>query len=195
MKELDARGLQCPKPLMMAKKELDAGCGELAVKVTTQAAVTNLSRLAKRMGREVEVRESGENEWTVIFSAGAEGAAAEQSLPDVEPYAVFVGKDHVGEGDETLGYSLMKMALYTLAESGKAPQYLLFMNSGVKLVAGEEQQIIDNVSSLVAQGTQVLVCGTCLDFYGLTDKLHVGQVSNMYDILGAMQKTSKVISL
>ncbi len=195
MKELDARGLQCPKPLMMAKKELDAGCEELAVKVTTQAAVTNLSRLAKRMGREVEVRESGENEWTVIFSADAEGAAAEQSLPDVEPYAVFVGKDHVGEGDETLGYSLMKMALYTLAESGKAPQYLLFMNSGVKLVTGEEQQIIDNVSSLVAQGTQVLVCGTCLDFYGLTDKLHVGQVSNMYDILGAMQEASKVISL
>lgn len=194
MKELDARGLQCPKPLMMAKKELDAGCGELAVAVTNEAAVTNLSRLAKRMGREVEIRE-GEGEWIVSFSAAVEGAKSEQTADGVEPYAVFVGKDHVGEGDETLGYSLMKMALYTLAESGKAPEYLLFMNSGVKLVAGEEQQIIDSVSSLIAQGTQVLVCGTCLDFYGITDQLNAGEVSNMYDILGAMQAAPKVISL
>ena len=69
------------------------------------------------------------------------------------------------------------------------------MNSGVKLVAGGEQQIVDSVSSLVAQGTTVLVCGTCLDYYQLTDQLAVGEVSNMYDILNAMQVASKVITL
>ena len=69
------------------------------------------------------------------------------------------------------------------------------MNSGVKLVAGDEQQIIDSVNKLIKKGTEVLVCGTCLDFYGLKEQLKVGEVSNMYDILGRMQEAAKTITL
>lgn len=196
MKELDARGLQCPKPLMMAKKVLDAGTEGVLVKVSNEAAVSNLSHLAKRMGRTVSVAEE-EGYWDVSIGQGDAAAQDAQAAGQaaLEPYAVFVGKDHVGEGDETLGKSLMKMALYTLSESGNPPAHLLFMNSGVKLVAGGEQAVIDSVSSLVAQGTEVLVCGTCLDFYGIKDQLAVGEVSNMYDILGRMQGSSKTITL
>ena len=198
MKELDARGLQCPQPLMMAKKELDAGCVDLVVKVSNEAAVSNLSHLAKCFGRPFSV-EQKQGCWDVVIGGLPEGAASEEAAPCdcsvKEPYAVFVGKDHVGEGDETLGKSLMKMALYTLSESGNPPAHLLFMNGGVKLVAGGEQAVVDSVSSLVAQGTEVLVCGTCLDYYGLTDQLAVGEVSNMYDILGRMQESSKTITL
>lgn len=196
MKELDARGLQCPKPLMMAKKELDAGKDDLLVKVSNEAAVSNLTHLAKRLGRAVSSTEQ-EGYWDVVIG-GIGGACAcpeAEKAEELEPYAVFVGKDHVGEGDETLGKSLMKMALYTLSESGNPPAHLLFMNSGVKLVAGGEQAVVDSVSSLVAQGTEVLVCGTCLDYYGLKDQLAVGEVSNMYDILGRMQASSKTITL
>ena len=89
----------------------------------------------------------------------------------------------------------MKMALYTLSESDDVPASLLFMNAGVKLVAGGEQQIIDSVNKLAERGTEVLVCGTCLDFYGVKDKLAAGEVSNMYDILGRMQEAAKVITL
>ena len=69
------------------------------------------------------------------------------------------------------------------------------MNNGVKLVAGDEQQIIDSVNKLIEKGTEVLVCGTCLDFYGLKEQLKVGEVSNMYDILGRMQEAAKTITL
>lgn len=110
-------------------------------------------------------------------------------------YAVFIGKDHVGEGNPQLGYNLMKMAIYTLSESEDVPASVLFMNSGVKLVAGDEQQIIDSVNKLIKKGTEVLVCGTCLDFYGLKEQLKVGEVSNMYDILGRMQEAAKTITL
>ena len=110
-------------------------------------------------------------------------------------YAVFVGKDHVGEGDGELGHNLMKMALYTLSESDDVPASLLFMNAGVKLVAGGEQQVVDSVRALEEKGCEVLVCGTCLDFYGCKDQLAVGEVSNMYDILGRMQEAAKVITL
>lgn len=69
------------------------------------------------------------------------------------------------------------------------------MNSGVKLVAPGEEQVVESVKKLIEQGTEVLVCGTCLDYYGLKEQLSVGEVSNMYDILGRMREAAKVITL
>lgn len=110
-------------------------------------------------------------------------------------YAVFIGKDVVGDGERELGENLLKMAIYTLSQSDEVPASILFMNSGVKLPAGEEQQVIDSLKELMEKGTEVLVCGTCLNYYGLTDQLKIGTVSNMYDILGKMQSAAKVITL
>ena len=206
-KILDGFGKPCPMPLVMAKKEIDAGCRDLAVQVDNETAVKNLTRLGKKTGLSVacDVIEGG---WLMTFSEGDPDAAPAE--PDLSAallsgaacatssgcgYAVFVGKDHVGEGDPELGYNLMKMALYTLSESDEVPASLLFMNAGVKLVAGDEQQIIDSVHALEKKGTEVLVCGTCLDFYGVKEQLKAGEVSNMYDILGRMQEAAKVITL
>lgn len=203
METLDAFGLQCPKPLMMAKARLDEGVEEIAVKVDNETAVKNLSRLAERMGRTYMV-DAIDGGWLVSFGKVQEGAvptAQSNTVPASScsssgcGYAVFVGKDFVGDGSIELGQSLMKMALYTLAESGDAPVSLLFMNSGVKLVAPGEEQVVESVKKLIEQGTEVLVCGTCLDYYGLKEQLSVGEVSNMYDILGRMREAAKVITL
>ncbi len=201
METVNAFGLACPKPLMMAKAKIDEGERELAVLVDNETAVKNVSRLAEKYGLNVAV-ETVEGGWSVNFSEGdgvAAAPAAAAAAPVCTPagcgYAVFVGKDHVGEGDPQLGYNLMKMAIYTLSESENVPASLLFMNGGVKLVAGEEQQIIESVNKLIEKGTEVLVCGTCLDFYGLKEQLKVGEVSNMYDILGRMQEAAKTITL
>lgn len=201
METVNAFGLACPKPLMMAKAKIDEGARELSVHVDNEIAVKNVSRLAEKYGLNVAV-ETIEGGWSVNFSEG-EGSIAAAAAPAAAPactpascgYAVFIGKDHVGEGDPQLGYNLMKMAIYTLSESEDVPASVLFMNSGVKLVAGDEQQIIDSVNKLIEKGTEVLVCGTCLDFYGLKEQLKVGEVSNMYDILGRMQEAAKTITL
>lgn len=201
METVNAFGLACPKPLMMAKAKIDEGVRELSVHVDNETAVKNVSRLAEKYGLNVAV-ETIEGGWSVNFSEG-EGNIAAAAAPAAAPactpagcgYAVFIGKDHVGEGDPQLGYNLMKMAIYTLSESEDVPASVLFMNSGVKLVAGDEQQIIDSVNKLIEKGTEVLVCGTCLDFYGLKEQLKVGEVSNMYDILGRMQEAAKTITL
>lgn len=212
MEIIDAYGLKCPKPLMLAKRAIDAGTREFAVRVDNDTAVANLRRLAGTSGFTAEVSPI-EGGFSVAFSCDGGANAVElaaESDADAAPaatpvagacgpagcgYAVFVGKDHVGEGDGELGYNLMKMALYTLAECGDAPASLLFMNAGVKLVAGGEEQVAASVRSLMEQGTEVLVCGTCLDFYGLKDAPLVGEVSNMYDILGRMREAAKVITL
>ncbi len=202
---IDAFGKPCPLPLMLAKKEIDAGCRDLSVRVDNETAVKNLSRLGAKTGLEVRVDAIEGGYLVALSEAGgpcAEAAAPSAAASCAAPagaggcgYAVFVGKDHVGEGDGELGYNLMKMALYTLSQGGAAPASLLFMNSGVKLVCGEERQILESVRALEEAGTEVLVCGTCLDFYGLEESLRVGEVSNMYDILERMREAAKVITL
>ncbi len=212
---LDGFGKPCPMPLVMAKKEIDAGNYDIAVQVDNDTAVKNLTRLAKKTGLNISCDEI-EGGWLMSFSAvdgqpvmagaDANDQAALSFASDIPAaaacspsagcgYAVFVGKDHVGEGEQELGYNLMKMALYTLSESDLVPASLLFMNSGVKLVCGEEEQIIESLKKMEEQGTEVLVCGTCLDYYKLKESLKVGEVSNMYDILGRMQEAAKVITL
>ena len=194
--QIDARGKACPQPVILAKKEIDGGCRDLTVLVDNKTAVENLTRLGNSAGMTVT---TGETTQGLFVRLTGEGKIVEEPViacPTTgNGYAVFIGKDVVGAGDRELGYNLMKMALYTLAQGDSVPAHVLFMNDGVKLPAGEEQQVIDSLMSLIEKGSLVLVCGTCLNYYGLTDRLKVGTVSNMYDIMSAMQRADKVITL
>lgn len=194
--QIDARGKACPQPVILAKKEIDGGCRDLTVLVDNKTAVENLTRLGNSAGMTVT---TGETTQGLFVRLTGEGKIVEEPViacPTTgNGYAVFVGKDVVGAGERELGYNLMKMALYTLAQSDSVPAHVLFMNDGVKLPAGEEQQVIDSLMTLIEKGSLVLVCGTCLNYYGLADRLKVGTVSNMYDIMSAMQRADKVITL
>ena len=194
--QIDARGKACPQPVILAKKEIDGGCRDLTVLVDNKTAVENLTRLGNSAGMTVT---TGETAQGLFVRLTGEGKIVENPViacPTTgNGYAVFVGKDVVGAGERELGYNLMKMALYTLAQGDSVPAHVLFMNDGVKLPAGEEQQVIDSLMTLREKGSIVLVCGTCLNYYGLADRLKVGTVSNMYDIMSAMQRADKVITL
>ena len=87
------------------------------------------------------------------------------------------------------------MMLYTLAESDDVPAAVIFMNSGVKMPTDDKMDIINSISTLIEKGTEVLVCGTCLNYYGLTEKLKVGTISNMYEIVEKMKSSAKVITV
>lgn len=204
-KFIDAFGKACPMPVVLAKKELDAGEKDLTVAVDNEIAVGNLKRLAGSNGIEVKV-ENVEGGFHVIFEGGAktEEKPAPQTDNQTAPadcsvngcgYTVFFGKDYVGEGDYTLGHNLAKMMLYTLAESDDVPAAVIFMNSGVKMPASDKLDIINSINTLIEKGTEVLVCGTCLNYYGITDELKAGTVSNMYEILEKMKSSAKVITV
>lgn len=191
---LDAAGKACPIPVIMAKKELDNGTQDLSILVDGQTQIDNLSRLGKTYGREITVTPEGEK--LVATFANGDGSIPESAHGfDEGSYAVFFNKEGLGNGDAELGMNLAKMAIFTLSESENIPTYVLFMNGGVKLTTGVEPQIIENLNTLIEKGTKVLVCGTCLNFFGIKEDCKVGTVSNMYDILGAMQEVSKVITL
>lgn len=191
---LDAAGKACPIPVIMAKKELDNGTQDLSILVDGQTQIDNLSRLGKTYGREITVTPEGEK-FVATFADGDDNIPESAHGFDEGSYAVFFNKEGLGNGDAELGMNLAKMAIFTLSESENIPTYVLFMNGGVKLTTGVEPQIIENLNTLIEKGTKVLVCGTCLNFFGIKEDCKVGTVSNMYDILGAMQEVSKVITL
>ena len=189
---IDAGGKECPIPVIMAKKELEAGIQDVEIIVDGQTQIDNLARLGDTLGRPITSESFGEK-FLVKFANGetiVEGAGS-----DDDSYAVFYNTNAIGSNQNELGYNLAKMSIFTLSEAENVPTYVLFMNEGVKLPAGDEQQIIDNLNTLIDKGTKILVCGTCLNFYGITDNLKVGTASNMYDILSAMQEVGKVITL
>lgn len=195
---VDAKGKPCPTPVILAKKAMAEGHNPFTVLVDNPTAVENLKRLAGNQGFTAAVREA-DDVYAVDFAKGEGCAACEEAVNSPLPaagtdWAVFVGRDIIGDGDRELGTNLMRMFFYTLAQGEDKPGAVLFMNAGVKLPTLDEQ-VVDHLKALGEAGVEILVCGTCLNFYGLTDQLKVGTVSNMYDIVTRMQKAGKVITL
>lgn len=194
---IDAKGKPCPTPVLMAKGAITAGENAFTVLVDNPTAVENLKRLAGNQGFTAAVSQA-EGGYSVAFSrTGCVSCEQAVSAPLPVPgtdWAVFVGRDTVGDGDRELGTNLMRMFFYTLAEGDALPESVLFMNDGVKLPTLDDQ-VAAHVQTLTDRGVEVLVCGTCLSFYGLTDRLQAGTVSNMFDIVSRMQAAAKVITL
>ncbi len=189
MTTLNAKGLACPMPVIMAKQEAAKGQA-FAIQVDNTTAVENLKRLGASIGSTVSVEEA-DGIYTLTFTAPTQAAAASEGGKDT---VFFFGKETVGGGDPELGASLMKMMLYTLTQSENPPAAILLMNGGVKL-ATVETECAEHLITLEKMGCDILVCGTCLNFYGLADQRKVGTVSNMYDILSRMQAAGQVISV
>ena len=194
MNFVDALGKACPMPVIMAKKEIDAGNTAFVVAVDNEVAVENLKRLAESQNYQASVENKDGNFHVTFTGEGAVAAAEETKDSKPANWALFVGKDFIGDGSEELGNSLMTMFFYTLAESNDPPRYILFMNSGVKLPV-ENDQVVEHLKTLQGKGSEILVCGTCLKFFNIADSLKIGTVSNMYDISERMHAADKVITL
>ncbi len=108
---------------------------------------------------------------------------------------VFIGSDIVGRGEDyQLGTLLMQKFLHTIGGHRTKPEAVLLMNNGVKLVI-DDSPSFGELKQLESQGVEILACGTCLSRFQLTEKVAVGQVSNMADITDAMLRADKVISV
>ena len=193
---IDAKGKPCPQPVILAKQAIGAGESAFTVEVDNPTAVGNLQRLAASQGYAVQAEEREGGVFALAFEKTGEAAACGEAVGAAQPktYTVFVGRDIIGDGDRELGTNLMRMFFYTLLQSDDLPRSICFMNAGAKLPACDEQ-VVGHLKGLLEKGVEVLVCGTCLNFYGLSEQLQVGTVSNMYDIVTRMQQAGKVISL
>ena len=199
-KHVDARGLACPQPVVLTRKAiLEAGTERVRVVVDNEVSAENVERMARSLGCEVSV-ETGEGETHLILCKGEDvaAAAARQSTtsagspPRSPKVVVFVTSDLFGTGPEELGRILMRAFIKTLKDLDPPPAKIVFANSGVRLTA-EGSDLIDDLRRLESGGTEIVSCGTCLDYFRLSDKLRAGSVSNMYEIASALVEADRVV--
>ena len=197
-KTVDARGLACPQPVILAKKALEEG-DTVTVIVDNETAKENVGRLAEKTGCSMSVQPSDDGTFRLLLTRGGEIPSAEQAargarrdVPQTGPNVFVIPSSTMGKGDDELGEALMKAFIHTIFSLDYLPDTLIFYNTGVKL-AVKDSDVLDDLKKLEEQGVEILVCGTCANFFNIKDDIAAGIISNMYDIAGAMSKAGRIV--
>ncbi|MDU5105731.1 MULTISPECIES: sulfurtransferase-like selenium metabolism protein YedF [unclassified Clostridium] len=202
MNIIDCKGLACPMPVIKTKKYFDLeDSKEALVIVDNEVAKNNILRLAKGINLNSSFIEE-EGLYKIQLSKGdisgvqvpqVTGEAVDNiSVPSAP--TILVATNLLGNGDDRLGETLMKVYINTLAESEILPENLMFINGGVKLTC-TGSDVLDSLNSMKEKGVNIISCGACLDFYNLKDELKVGEIGNMYQIIDLMNRSGNTIKL
>lgn len=206
MFEVDAMGKQCPIPLIMTKNSIaQNGNGKYRVLVDNEIAVQNLKKLADQFSFAYDYEKIDNTHYQVeleVFDANVVNEVELKQNDDIkcgpglsvnsENTIVVIKSEFMGHGDEDLGKILIKGCIYAFSQLEDPPKTFIFYNSGVKLACEGSDNIVD-LENLFSKGVKIFACGTCLNHYKLDDKLAVGEVSNMYDIVEMLNSAAKII--
>jgi hypothetical protein len=107
---------------------------------------------------------------------------------------IMITNDGMGNAEQDLRHKLIRTYLTLLDESGMLPGAICLYTNGVKL-AVEGSPVLDVLKTLESKGVHLVLCKTCLDSLGLMDKVRVGIVGGMTDIISAQWAAKKVITL
>lgn len=200
-KRLDARGLHCPAPVLLAKDTLEReDLNALEIMVDNESSRENVTRFLASRGFSVTgIQEGADFLLRAERAAGTGEAKLPESSARILPSTaaktlVLIGSDRLGSGDDELGRKLMISYIKTLKEMGDELWQLIFVNNGVKLTI-EQSAVLPELQEYERSGITILACGTCLNHFGLNEAKRVGQTTNMLDIVTAMQLADKVITL
>ncbi|WP_320008311.1 sulfurtransferase-like selenium metabolism protein YedF [Maridesulfovibrio sp.] len=202
--KIDCKGLPCPQPVLKCKNAIESdNPAKIKIIVDNEAAKENVSRFMGTKGYEVSIKEK-DGAFVVKGKKDVSESADKQEcevceVMSVEEIAqvgsktlVFLNSEFLGSGDDKLGAGLMFNFLSTLPELGDSLWRIIMVNSAVKL-ATEGHKCLEKIQNLEKSGVSVLVCGTCLDHFGLLDKKQVGETTNMLDVVTSLQLATKVI--
>lgn len=190
MRKLDARGLECPLPVVKTKELLKESSEAVEVLVDNETAVENLKKFAKVKGYNA-VSSKVNEDYTVVISSGEQVVEEEKADNILKGQIVVISSDSLGS-DKKLGKILMKSFIFALTKQDAFPETIIFYNEGVKITT-QESDTVKDLLFLDSEGVEIVNCGTCLDFFKLKDDLKVGSITNMYDIVERMEKAEKVI--
>ena len=201
-KTIDARGLSCPAPVLMAKEAVEKDhLDAVEVLVDNEAARENVSRFLGYQQFSVSTVPEG-NDFKI--SARREGDAPEAiqesefscktTTEHTQKIMVLITTDCLGFGDDELGRKLLISFIKTLKEMEDEFWRLVLVNNGVKLTIADSP-VLEDLMAYEKEGLTILVCGTCLTHFGLLEAKKVGVTTNMLDIVTAMQLADKVINI
>ncbi|HON77870.1 MAG TPA: sulfurtransferase-like selenium metabolism protein YedF [Spirochaetota bacterium] len=195
---IDAKGLACPQPVVLTKKALEKNDSVIVI-VDNETAKENVSRLAEKSGCSITVEPASDGTFRLTLSktgtASPSDTAAEESgnaPTPVGPNVFVIAANTMGKGDDELGEVLMKAFIHTIFDLDYLPDTVIFYNTGVKL-AVKDSDVLDDLKKLEAQDVEILVCGTCANFFNIKDDIAVGIISNMYDIAGTMSRAGRIV--
>jgi selenium metabolism protein YedF len=203
MHELDCRGLACPGPVLNVKNTLEKEApAAIAVLVDNEAARQNVSRFLEH--HNYQVCSEGEGNGVLVIGTKGEGAGfPETPLPTrpakrredgTKKIMVLITSDKMGHGDDGLGDMLLFNFIKTLKEMGPELWRVVFVNMGVSFTA-EGSEAVPILQELAREGVQILACGACLAYFHILDKIQVGEVTNMLEIVTGMQEADSVITI
>ena len=167
-----------------------------------EVAVENLKKMAVQKGYSCDSSKLDDGSYSVKLTIEAVNADelsdTDEALqctcrPAADNRVVVIRSSYMGEGSEELGKVLIKGFIYALSQQDNPPETMLFYNGGAKLTC-EGSESLEDLKELKSRGVKIFTCGTCLNYYELSDKLAVGEVTNMYDIAEKMAGASLIVS-
>ena len=198
-KIVDARGDTCPIPVIKAKNAIKEAAPKdvIEVLVDNEIAVQNLTKMATQLGLAVSSEAKAANDYAVTITLGdtlpnLSAASDDCGCGITGDTVVAITSNLMGNGNDELGAVLMKGFIYALTQLDQPPKTILLYNGGATLSTEGSESIAD-LKTLEEAGTEVLTCGTCLNYYNLSDKLAVGGVTNMYTIVEKLAAAGRII--
>jgi len=193
--KIDARGLACPQPVVLTKNKMKE-CGYIEILVDNETACENIKRLAASSGWTFSDSKSNDSFLIILKSDESQISEIDDkiSFQGISDKTIVVfSSDKMGKGDDELGATLMKAFVHTLSSLEPAPSKIVFYNSGIKL-AITGSGVIDDLQVMQEKGVELLICGTCANYFNAGDKIQVGIISNMFDILNTMNSATRTIN-
>lgn len=198
MIKLNAMGDACPIPVIKTKKVMQEVTGPevIEVSVDNEIAVQNVTKMASSLGGVITSEKVAEKEYKVTIEMN--GALKEEVNQDgfdtkkEENTVIVISSDRMGSGNDELGKVLIKGFIFAVTQLEKLPKTMLFYNGGATLTA-TGSDCLEDLKYLAEQGVEILTCGTCLNYYNLTEQLEVGSVTNMYTIVEKMTEATKIV--
>ena len=200
--KIDCTGLQCPEPVLRTRDALDSiASGVVEVVVDNEISKNNVERFSRSQGCDVQIAQEGQHFHIVItkdrHSQPAAGASSADeyvcNIPGGGDLVYVIPSNTMGMGDDELGWGLLQTYIQTIKEVAPLPSKIFFYNSGV-LLTSRESGILKYIKDLENDGVEIFSCGTCVDFFNKDDKVLVGKLTNMYEIMDSMVRAGKVVS-
>lgn len=202
MQIIDTTGQQCPAPLIATKRALkDANTGDSFQIITDNpTAFNNIVRFLKDNNTRFSSEESNGIWKLTITKTNSEIVAAnpEPYCTDEVPhfsqgdFIVAFSSDKMGDGNEDLGHLLMNNFIMAIKDLDVLPRKMVFYNKGVTLGA-VGSPVADQLKEIEKMGVTLLFCATCVDFYSLNEKIKIGTLSNMFEIVQVMSSATNII--
>ena len=218
---INAIGDTCPIPVVKTKKAIEKleKPDTVETLVDNEIAVENLKKMASQMGFAVsdskinsgysvkitvhDIDKINDNKMSATNAKATSEAKANSiktgaddmvscNIKNSGEKVVVIKSEFMGDGDNELGKVLIKGFIYALSQQDELPQTMLFYNGGAKITS-EGSESIEDLKALEEKGVKIFTCGTCLNYYGLTEKLCVGEVTNMYEITKKMTEASLIV--